>query len=152
VNDGIAVVQALLDALDAGDEARIRDLVAPDFSTVPVSTGVPMGLEEWLRSHAQVAAAFPGLRRNPTDFEQEGDTVFVTLHIAVLNDHPVRIPALGIEELPPTGRVLRPTPHRDTFTLRDGKVVSVHSDMPPGGGLKGMLDQIRGFAEEDAAL
>jgi ketosteroid isomerase-like protein len=151
VSDGIEVVRALLAALDAGDEARIRELVAPDFSTTPVSTGVPMGLDAWLRSHAQLAAAFPGLERNPSDFSQEGDEVDVTLHIAVLNDRPVAIPALGIEELPPTGRMLRPTPHRDTFTLRDGKVLSVHSEMPPGGGLQGMLDQIRRHAAEEGA-
>ncbi len=139
----VELVRDLLAALDAGDFPRVRELLAPDFETVPVSTGVPMGLEEWLRAHAEVHAAFPGLRRNPSDFSEDGDVVRVWLHISAVHDHPVRLPALGVEETPPTGRLLRPTPHEDTFVVRDGKVVSVHSDIPAGGGLRGMLDQIR---------
>ena len=143
MSGNVEVVRDLLDALDAGDFQRVRELVAPEFETVPVSTGVPMGLEEWLRAHAEVHDAFPSLRRNPSDFSQDGDLVRVWLHITALHDRPVRLPALGIEEIPPTGLLLRPTPHEDTFVVRDGKVVSVHSDIPAGGGLRGMLDQIR---------
>ena len=76
--------------------ARVRELVAPDFETVPVSTGVPMGLEEWLRAHAEVHEAFPSLRRNPSDFSEDGDVVRVWLHISAVHDHPVRLPALGV--------------------------------------------------------
>jgi ketosteroid isomerase-like protein len=144
MSSGVEVVREVLSALDAGDFARVRELMAPDFETVPVSTGVPMGLEEWLRAHAEMHEAFPSLRRNPSDFSEEGDVVRVWLHISAVHDHPVRLPALGVPEIPPTGLHLRPTPHEDTFVVRDGKVVSVHSDIPAGGGLRGMLDQIRG--------
>jgi ketosteroid isomerase-like protein len=143
VSGNVEIVRELLDALDAGDEARVRELVATDFETVPASTGVPMDREQWLRTHAELHDAFPGLRRNPSDFSAEGDVVRVWLHITAVHDHALRLPELGIEELPPTGRVLRPTPHQDTFVVRDGKIASVHSDIPPGGGLRGMLDQIR---------
>ena len=143
MSTNVELVRELLKALDAGDEVRVRALVAPDFETIPVSTGVPMGVEEWLRVHGEVHEAFPSLRRNPRDWSEEGDVVRVWLHITAVHDHPVRLPALGVDELPPTGRVLRPTPHQDTFVVRNGKVASVHSDIPPGGGLRGMLDQIR---------
>ena len=143
-SDGdVEVVRALLAALDAGDFDRVRELTAEDFSTTPVMTGRPMARAEWLSSHAEVHAAFPSMRRNPDHFRSEGDAVHVTLHVTATHDHPVRLPALGIEEIAPTGRRLVVPPHEDTFTLRDGKVVSVRSDIPPGGGLRGMLEQIR---------
>jgi len=48
------------------------------------------------------------------------------------------LPATGIEIVSP--------PNVDTFTLRDGKVTSVQSEMAPGGGFKGMIEQIRAAA------
>jgi ketosteroid isomerase-like protein len=141
------VVRRLLDALDAGDFDSALDLLAPDFSTTPVSTGVPIGKDEWFRMHKALHENFPTLRRNPSDFREEGDTVVVTLHVTAVNDRPVRLPQLGIDELPATGIEIVSPPNVDTFTLRDGKVTSVSSDMPPGGGFKGMIEQIRAAAE-----
>jgi len=67
-------------------------------------------------------------------------------HKAARNDRPVRLPQLGIEELPATGIEIVSPPNVDTFTLRDGKVTSVQSEMAPGGGFKGMIEQIRAAA------
>jgi limonene-1,2-epoxide hydrolase len=142
-HDPIEVVRTLLDALDAGDFRAVRELLAPDFRTVPVSTGTPMGLEAWLAVHEELHRCFPDLRRRPRDFRADGDRVMVTLHITARNTEPIRLPQLGIDELPATGIELHPPPHTDTFTVRDGKVTGVHSDIPPGGGLRGMLDEIR---------
>jgi predicted ester cyclase len=146
--DNIEVVRSMLRALDAGDFETVRALLAPDFQTVPVSTGKPVGTDEWLAAHEHLHRTFPDLRRHPRNFRVEGDRVLVDMHITAHNNEPVRWPELGIEELPATGIELRPRPHTDTFTVREGKVVGVHSDIPPGAGLPGMLDQIRRAARE----
>jgi predicted ester cyclase len=138
----VEVVRSLLEALDRGDFETARSFMAPDFSTVPVSTGERIGLEEWASMHEELHHCFPTLRRNPTDFRAEGDQVIVTLNVTATNDRPVRIPRLGIDE-PATGIEIHSPPNVDTFTLRDGKVTSVQSEMPAGGGFKGMVEEIR---------
>jgi SnoaL-like domain len=139
----VDVVRRLLQALDEGDFRTALSLVAPGFSTTPVSTGVSIGRDEWFEVHEALHENFPTMRRNPSDFREEGDKVIVTLHVTATNDTPVRMPQLGIEELPATGIEIVSPPHVDTFTLREGKVMSVKSDMPPGGGFAGMIEQIR---------
>jgi len=147
VTDNVGIIRTLLHALDEGDFETARNLLAPDFSTTPVSTGVPIGLDEWFEVHQALHENFPTLRRNPSDFRAEGDKVIVTLHVTARNDRPVRLPQLGIEELPATGIEIVSPPNVDTFTLRDGKVTNVQSEMPPGGGFKGMIEQIRAAAQ-----
>lgn len=142
----VDVVRRLLEALDEGDFDTALSMLAPDFSTTPASTGIPIGRDEWFETHKALHENFPTLRRNPSDFREEGDEVIVTLHVTARNDTPVRLPQLGIEELPATGIEIVSPPNVDTFTLRDGKVTSVHSDMPPGGGFRGMIEQIRAAA------
>jgi hypothetical protein len=142
----VDVVRRLLAALDEGDFDTALALLAPDFTTTPVSTGIPIGRDEWFETHQALHKNFPTLRRNPSDFREDGDTVIVTLHVTARNDRPVRLPQLGIEELPATEIEIVSPPNVDTFTLRDGKVTSVQSEMPPGGGFKGMIEQIRAAA------
>jgi len=137
------VVRKLLDALDAGDFDTARDLIDPDFSTTPHTTGKPMGREEWIQIHRDVHESFPTMRHNPTNFREEGDDVHLQNNPTATNDRPVRLERYGIEDLPATGIEMHAQPNPATFTVRNGKVVHVQSELPDGGGLPGMIDQIR---------
>ena len=142
-SDNIRLVRSLLRALDDGDFETVRALLAPDFRTVPATTGKVIGREEWLVLHEDLHGSFPDLKRNPRGFRAKGDQVSVTVQITARDIAPIRLARLGIEELPATGIELKVPSHTDTFTVHDGKVVAIHSAIPPGGGLPGMLDQIR---------
>ena len=96
-HDSIEVVRSLLRALDAGDFVAVRALLAPEFRTVPASTGEPMGLDEWLAAHEVLHGCFPDLKRHPRDFRAEDDRVMVTLHITARNSEPIRLPQIGID-------------------------------------------------------
>ena len=137
------VVRKLLDALDTGDFDTALELIDPDFSVTPHTTGKPMGREEWIQIHRDVHESFPTMRHNPTNFREEGDDVHIQNNATATNDQPVRLERYGIEELPATGIEIHAPPNPATFTVRNGKVVHVQSELPHGGGLPGMIDQIR---------
>ncbi|MBJ7518604.1 MAG: nuclear transport factor 2 family protein [Solirubrobacteraceae bacterium] len=137
------LVRAYLDALDRHDMAAARALMSDDFSHAPATpTGVPMDADAFVEIHRVVAASFPDMRRHIVSIEAEGSEVRVTAYVTATHDHHVRLPMLGIDELPPTGRAYRTAPHHDTFTLRAGRITGVHSSFPPGAGLRGLLDQL----------
>jgi SnoaL-like domain len=142
------VVRKLLDALDTGDFDTARELLAADFAVTPHTTGKPMGREEWIDIHRAVHESFPTIRHNPSDFREDGDEVHIQINTTARNDRPVRLQQFGIEELPATGIEIRSPPNPATFTVKDGVVTGVHSELPPGGGLPGMIDEIRRAAAE----
>jgi hypothetical protein len=137
------IVRELLDALDTGDFDTARQLIDPDFSTTPHTTGKPMGREEWIEIHRYVHGSFPTFRHNASNFREEGDDVHIQINATATNDRPVRLERYGIEELPATGIEIHAPPNPATFTVRNGKLVHVHSEILPGGGLPGMIEQIR---------
>ena len=148
-HDNIEIVRSLLRALDDGDFDGVKALLAPDFGKVAATTGKPMSRDEWLVAHEDLHRSFPDLKLHPRGFRAEGDQVTVTVQITARNTAPIRLARLGIEELPATGIELHVPPHTDTFTVHDGKVVDIHTVIPPGGGLPGMLDQIRQAAGKE---
>jgi hypothetical protein len=137
------VVRKLLDALDTGDFDTARELIDPDFSTTPHTTGKPMGREEWIEIHRYVHESLPTMRHNPSDFREEGDDVHLRINATATNDRPVRLERYGIEPLPATGIEIHAPSNPATFTVRNGRLVHVQSELPHGGGLPGMIDQIR---------
>lgn len=138
------VVRTYLDALNRDDLAAAQALLSDDFAVVPSSTGTPLDADAYMAAHAEIARAFPDLHRHVTAVRDEGpDTVRTTEYITATHDHDVHLPVVGIDALPATGRRLRTPPHDDTFTLRDGRIVSVQSHLTPGTGLPGLIAQIR---------
>ncbi len=137
------VVRAYLEAFDRHDMAAARALLADDFAHAPVTPGgPPMDADAYVDVHRPVAASFPDMRRHVVSVESDGDDVRVTAYVTATHDHHVRLPMLGIDDLPPTGRAYRTEPHHDTFTVRDGRITAVHSTFPPRAGLRGLLDQL----------
>ena len=53
----------------------------------------------------------------------------------------ISLPFRGIPDLPATGRVARNPDEAVALTVRDGKAARLHADVPPDGGLAGMLRQ-----------
>lgn len=137
------VVRAYLDALDRGDMAAARALLADDFAHAPATPGgPPMDADGFIAAHAPLAVSFPDLRRHVTELVADGDEVRTAAYVTATHDHVVDLPMFGVGPLPPTGRAYRTTPHHDTFTVRDGRISAVHSSFPPGAGLRGLLDQL----------
>lgn len=136
------VVRAYLDALNREDFAVAKSLYADDFSVVSSSTGAVLDADAYIEAHVAVAVSFPDLQRHVISVEGDGDTVTTWETVTATHDHEVRLPMLGITSLAPTGRKLETPPHRDTFTLRDGRITSVQSHLTPGTGLPGLIEQI----------
>lgn len=139
----IELVRALEAALNAGDLDAIRSLTSEDFVIVPEMTGRPLDRDAWLAAQVALHPCFPDLERHAGEFRVEGDEVHATVYVTATHDHVVELPAFGVERLEPTGLRLRTVPHEDIFTVRDGLVTRISSHMPPGAGLKGLIEQIR---------
>lgn len=137
-----STVRALIEALDAGDRQRVLDLTTEDFESRSASRD-PLSREAWLGIHDEVHVAFPSLRHHVLELTEHGDDVQLTVYATAVHDREVRLPALGVEPLPATGLAMRSLPHRDVYTVRDGRVAAVEAIISPGGGLAGLLEQIR---------
>lgn len=137
-----AVVRALLDAVDAGDWDRARDLTSEDFEKRTHIVSEPIGREQWLDIHRRLHEAMPDMRHNPSDFHENADRVEFMVRVTGTHTGTLSLPELGVEGIPATGRRVEWQPQSDSFEVRDGKVVGGESQIPPGGGVPGMLEQI----------
>lgn len=139
-----AVVRAMLEAWNRGDDAAAAALVAEDFASVRHLDGGAIDKQSYLSTHRTLDAAFPSLTRHVVDVTDSGPgRVRVVAYITATNDRPVHLPEVGVDLPNPTGRTFRTVPHTDDFTVRDGLVVGYDSYQPPGAGLRGLLEMIR---------
>jgi ketosteroid isomerase-like protein len=148
IEHAVTVVTGYLDALNRGDYDEVVRLTSDDFEIVPVITGKPIDRDQYLAVHTEADKAFGDLRRHIESIEgrlaDDGAAieVEVVVRVTATNDREIDIPTLGVGPLPPTGLELSPPPHHDFFEVRDGLIRTYRSELPEGGGFKGMIATI----------
>lgn len=146
IETAIELVKGYLTALNHNDYEGVVKLTSDDFEIIPVIIGKPMDRDHYLALHQEADGAFPDLRRHVESIEGEveGDDVIVEAKVRVTatNERTIDLPMLGIGPLPPTGLKLEPPAHHDFFTVRDDLIRTYRSELPEGGGFKGMIETI----------
>lgn len=133
------IARAGLSAWEAGDAATLSSLVADDFVlSGPVPQ--PLGKQEFLGLMQSLHVAMPDFAFNVSSFEENGDTVIAKTHITGTHTGVLNLP--GIPPIPPTGIRTRMPEEVQTQKFRDGKMVSLTTNAPPGAGIPGMLAQL----------
>lgn len=137
------VVSALFRALDAGDFPRARATMSDDFRRASARTPTPMGPDEWLDGYRPLIAAFPGMSHAIEDLA--GDATVATGAFRIRGVHSGRlvIPSLNVD-LAPTGRAFELAREPFRAQARNGLLTGIHVETPTGGGLDGVLAQLRG--------
>ena len=102
----------------------------------------PLNREQYLGlMHALVGAA-PDWNFHARDFRVEGDTVHINIGITGTQTRTLSGLMPGMPSVPPTGKQFSlPGEHLD-ITVRGDKISRIVAQVPPGGGVAGLLKQL----------
>ena len=127
-------------ALERGDIEAIAGFLHEEFRLEGVGL---VGKREFVATMKAQLKAFPDYSENATDVEEVGDDVvqFVT-HVTGTQSGTLVLP--GLPPIPPTGRVIRLPREPAWVQMLDGKMLVYHVAPVPGGGIKGIVAQLKG--------
>lgn len=138
----VETVRAVFDALDAGDTARARNLLADDFVHRNARKPGAIDADYWLKGHTRLHAAFPDVDHGVHDLSADGDIVAGVFQVRGTHSGVLDLPEFGLDKVEPTGRRFELPPEPFTAVVRDGKLVSIDVDPPEDGGLAEALRQL----------
>ncbi len=127
-------------AIDCGDIGAAAALIADDFRLDGAGLD-GVGKATLIAAMKAQLDAFPDYSENPSDIALEGDKVRFVAHVSGTQKQTLAIP--GLPPVPATGRSIRLPPEPAWVLVRDGKLVAYHVDEVAGGGVNGILAQLR---------
>jgi hypothetical protein len=135
------ITNQVLDALEKGDAKSTAKYYTENFT---FSGPVPMALnkDQFLDLMTKVTTGVPDWKFNRHDLRVEGQTVIVPVQVTGTQTR--MLPALmpGMPDLPATQRAFRIPPEVIRVTFQGERVMDIHVDPVPGGGIPGMLEQL----------
>ncbi len=140
----IDIAKAVVNGFETRDLKKTASLLSDDF----VLTGpapVPLNKDAYLAFQSVHNEAFPDWKFNPSQWQENGDTVTVLVGITATQTGAYDVSKLGIPipPVPATGKFTRwPVGEQMTFVVKGGKVVSAHVETKPGGGVIGTLERL----------
>ena len=135
-------VRTVFAALDAGDRARARNLLADDFVHRNSRKPGAVDLDDWLKAHARLHKAFPDIDHGVCDLAAKGERVTGVFQVSGTHSGVLDMPEANLENVAPTGRRFALPPEPFTAIVRGGKLISVDVDPPENGGLTEALRQL----------
>lgn len=127
-------------ALDRGDREAIAALIDDDFRVEGAGPDAG-GKLEFLAAISAQLDAFPDYSQGVTDLVEEGDVVYFVSNVRGTQRGTLALP--GAAPIPPTGREVRLPPASAWVRVQDGRLLAYHVARVPGGGLEGILSQLR---------
>ena len=110
-----ALIRESIDALNAGDAARLLAVVAPDIVIHYAETPEPLrGRETWLHGFELIRRAFPDLHAHVDDIVAENDRVALRLTLGGTHQG-------DFQGIPATGRTIRYVSH-EFYRVADGLI------------------------------
>lgn len=138
----LETAKSAADMLESRDLNGLQTMLADDFR----AKGATLELtKQQALGYLQIFfTAFPDHRFGFTDFEENGDLIHCTgqetgTHTGVLDLKPLGMPI----SLPPTGKSFQLPKSAFTFCVAGDKVTYFSEEAEKGGGLAGILEQLR---------
>jgi predicted ester cyclase len=135
------VVQAYLDAFNAGDLETAASYYADDFQ-FSGPTPEPLGPDAYLGISRIMQAAFPDIDYGGRVTGSDGDVVYAEFTLSGTHNGDLDLTPVGMSVIPATGiHFANPTEPVD-ITVRDGLIASIVGEPSPDSGLPGILSQL----------
>ena len=135
------IVKEGLAATEAGDYAKLENLVADDFSMAgPIP--MPVGKREFIGLMMAMHQAMPDWSFNAGEFKENGDQVTVPFQITGTHTGELQLPLPGMPPIPASGKKVALPSEPSTFTVKNSKLVKLEVSDVPGGGVMGILSQL----------
>jgi predicted ester cyclase len=133
--------EAVVNAINAGDWETVASYLADDFQfSGPVPE--PLGPEEWIGTNMTLMAGMPDMAFNVQIVGIDGNVVRTVDQMTGTHTADLDLTQVGIGVIPATGIAISLPVENGFAEVVDGKLVSLHLDTPPGGGMFGMLAQL----------
>jgi hypothetical protein len=135
------VTNQALDAIEKGQTKASENLYADNFRlTGPVP--MPVDKSMYFDLMTKVTSGIPNWSFNRHDMRVEGQTVVVP--VRVTGTQSKLLPSLmpGMLDLPATNRSFQSPPELMHIHFQGEKIVEVHVDPVPGGGIMGVLEKL----------
>jgi predicted ester cyclase len=135
------ITRKLMTAIESGDMATAASFMSDDFIfSGPVPE--PISGEQWLGLQGLLLAAFPDWSFNLSDVQVTGNVARTTHQISGTHTGDLDLSPMGMPVIPATGKKVKlPVEHAE-LTFEGGKAVRLHTDVPAGGGVPGILQQL----------
>jgi hypothetical protein len=140
----IDVVKTFITALQSGDMELAANTMTDDFKTSGLLPGRELNARELLALQSELLVAMPDFSYNLTDMQEEGDEVKALVQITGTQTGDLSLTLLGLRTIPATGIAVDLAQLSTRYRVADDKVVEMHIDSEPGGGLTGLLQQVGG--------
>ncbi|OGR91226.1 MAG: hypothetical protein A2V88_11145 [Elusimicrobia bacterium RBG_16_66_12] len=137
----LEMASKLFQAIEAKDMIAAAKYLSDDFTfSGPVPQPVSGG--EWLAMHQSLSKAFPDWKFNASNLREEGGKVRGVLQITGTHKGELDLSALGMPNVPATGKAIKLPREEITLTGSDGKFTSLSTAATVGGGVMGVLSQL----------
>jgi hypothetical protein len=135
------ITNQVLDGLEKGEIKSTANRYADNF-TFSGPVPMPLNKNQFMDLMSKVLTGVPNWKFNRHDLRVEGQTVLVP--VQVTGTQTQTLPGLmpGMPDLPATNRAFRIPPEVIRVTYQGERIVDIHVDPVPGGGIPGMLEQL----------
>jgi len=130
-----------MESVAHGDRSIAEQYLSEDF-LLEGPTPEPINLDQWLGLHQIIRVGMPDFSFNISDVQVRGDVATVTMQIAGTHTGTLDLSPLGLPTVPATGKRVRLPVEHPRITFNGDEIVSAYMEVPPGGGVMGMLEQL----------
>jgi predicted ester cyclase len=135
------IVLKVMGKIETGNMREASVNLADDF-IVRGLTPDPLRRDDFFALMQGLLGALPDWRFNIRDMREEGNTVRMELHMTGTNTGAIDIPALGLRGVPATGKRVTLPEESVAAVFRDGRIAVFRFTPVPGGGIRGVFEQL----------
>src|SRR3990172_1578361 len=137
----LEMASQLFQAIESKDTIAAAKLISDDFTfSGPVPKPISGG--EWLAMQEGLGKAFPDWKFNSADLREEGGEIRGTVQITGTHKGELDLSALGMPNVPATGKAVKLPREELTLTVSNDKFASLSTAATQGAGVMGILSQL----------
>jgi hypothetical protein len=137
----IDLVKQVFSEIEQGNVQEAGKKFSDDFTFKGPSL-MALTKEQYLSAHKALVEAIPDWKFNATDWQEQGDIVKVNVHITGTHTRILRYPFPQLKEEVPTDNSIILPEEPTRVTVQNGMIAAMEADTVPGGGIRGVLQQL----------